>query len=32
MADSRYYLLMADRIVGGDFLGDEVFFLAPLYP
>ncbi len=32
MADSRVYLETADEILKGDLLGDEVFFLAPLYP
>lgn len=31
MYDSRYYDLMARRIAGGDIVGDEVFYLAPMY-
>jgi hypothetical protein len=31
--DGRYYDQVAGRILGGDWLGgDEVFYLAPLYP
>jgi len=30
--DSRFYDLWAKRIAGGDWIGDEVFFMGPLYP
>ncbi|MBU0743297.1 glycosyltransferase family 39 protein [bacterium] len=32
MYDSQYYDRTARGIAGGDWLGDEVFYLAPLYP
>ena len=32
MIDSRYYDKEAREIAAGDWLGDEVFYLAPLYP
>ena len=31
LADARYYDQRASSIVGGDFWGDEVFFMAPMY-
>lgn len=31
-ADSTVYLQWAERVSGGDLLGDRVFFLGPLYP
>jgi len=31
LADARYYDFRAKAIAGGDWLGEEVFFLAPLY-
>ncbi|MFC1572390.1 glycosyltransferase family 39 protein [Candidatus Eisenbacteria bacterium] len=31
MEDSRYYLKVAQAVAEGDVLGDEVFYLAPLY-
>jgi 4-amino-4-deoxy-L-arabinose transferase-like glycosyltransferase len=30
--DVRYYLEYASEIAAGDWLGDEAFYLAPLYP
>jgi tetratricopeptide (TPR) repeat protein len=30
--DSRFYDLWAKRIAGGEWIGDEVFFMGPLYP
>lgn len=30
--DSRFYDLWAKRIASGDWVGDEVFFMGPLYP
>jgi 4-amino-4-deoxy-L-arabinose transferase-like glycosyltransferase len=30
--DAKYHLEWARKIIAGDFLGDEVFFRAPLYP
>jgi tetratricopeptide (TPR) repeat protein len=30
--DAAYYLETARRIVAGNWLGDEVFFMGPLYP
>src|SRR5262245_22157586 len=32
MGDSRGYDLWAQRIAGGDWLGADVFYQAPLYP
>ena len=32
MGDGRVYHLWAERIAAGDWIGDEVFFQAPLYP
>ena len=32
MFDSRYYDKTAREIAGGDFWGDEVYFMTPLYP
>lgn len=32
MGDSRGYDLWAQRIAGGDWLGNDVFYQAPLYP
>jgi hypothetical protein len=32
MGDSHGYDLWAQRIAGGDWLGQEVFYQAPLYP
>ncbi len=32
MGDSRVYHLWARQIAGGDWLGSEVFYQAPLYP
>ncbi len=32
LIDSEYYHLEALRIVGGDWLGDRVFFMNPFYP
>jgi hypothetical protein len=31
MSDARYYDMAAREIASGEWLGDEVFFLAPLY-
>lgn len=30
--DSRFYDLWAKKIAGGDWVGDDVFFMGPLYP
>jgi len=30
--DSRFYDLWAKEIAGGEWVGDEVFFMGPLYP
>jgi tetratricopeptide (TPR) repeat protein len=30
--DSRFYDLWAKKIAGGQWVGDEVFFMGPLYP
>jgi tetratricopeptide (TPR) repeat protein len=30
--DSRFYDLWAKQIAGGDWIGDRVFFMGPLYP
>ena len=32
MHDSRYYDKVAQEVAEGDILGDEVFYMAPLYP
>lgn len=32
ISDARSYWEWSDRIVGGDWLGDTVFYQAPLYP
>jgi tetratricopeptide (TPR) repeat protein len=32
LGDAEGYHLWAQKIVGGDWLGDEVFYQAPLYP
>jgi tetratricopeptide (TPR) repeat protein len=32
VSDARSYWEWSDRIVGGDWLGDSVFYQAPLYP
>jgi tetratricopeptide (TPR) repeat protein len=32
ISDARAYWDWSDRIVGGDWLGDSVFYQAPLYP
>ena len=32
LGDGRQYDLWAQRLAAGDWLGDEVFYQAPLYP
>jgi len=32
ISDARSYWIWSDRIAGGDWLGDTVFYQAPLYP